>query len=138
MSTRIQVTCAIIFYEGKILCAQRGQNMSHALKWEFPGGKIETGESQQECIKREIKEELNLEIEPIQLLQSNFHQYQPDKEIELIPFVCRYIKGKLILKEHKKIVWLRPCDLSKLDWAQADIPIVAQVQVIESFNNLPS
>lgn len=101
--------------------------MSHPLKWEFPGGKVEEGESYTECLRREIREELDIEIEILKKIDSNIHCYQVGTKIELIPFVCRYIKGNLSLKEHHEVVWLEASALKTLDWAAADIPIVEQI-----------
>jgi len=124
MAKTIQVTCAIILNEGKILVAQRGEKMNLPLKWEFPGGKIEAHESAEACLIREIKEELNIEIETKMAFKSNFHSYEEGKEIELIPFLSGYISGHLIVKEHQQILWIEPENLLILDWADADVPIV--------------
>jgi 8-oxo-dGTP diphosphatase len=120
----IKVTCAILLDSGKVLCAQRSENMDLPLKWEFPGGKIEENESAEDCLKREILEELNIEIEVLEPFESNIHQYGPAKKIELIPFLCCYKKGNIILKEHKSYCWKETENLGELDWAAADIPIV--------------
>ena len=122
----IKVSCAIILNStGKILVTQRSATMPLPLKWEFPGGKIETGETAEECLIREIKEELNIEIEITGSLSPNDHQY-PNKLIRLIPFICRQTGGDLALKEHAEYKWLDDKDLLDLDWAEADIPIVKQ------------
>lgn len=120
----IKVTCAIILDSGKVLCAQRSENMDLMLKWEFPGGKIEENESAEDCLKREILEELNIEIEVLELFESNFHQYNQGKNIELIPFLCCFKSGQVVLKEHKSFCWKEIENLMELDWAAADIPIV--------------
>lgn len=120
---KIQVACAIIILEEKILVVQRSDTMSLPLKWEFPGGKIESGESDEECIKREIIEELNIKIELISRLTPSRHNY-PDFQIELIPFLAKYIDGVIKLTEHKKYLLLKKYELSDLDWAEADIPIL--------------
>ncbi|PSL06392.1 (deoxy)nucleoside triphosphate pyrophosphohydrolase [Cecembia rubra] len=124
MSHTIRVTCAIIFKDQKVLCAQRSEKMSLPLKWEFPGGKIEDGESPEQSLIREIKEELNLEIEILREFQSYTHDYNNGKVIELIPFLARHIGGDLELKEHKQVIWKEIGNLKKLDWAEADIPIL--------------
>lgn len=120
----IKVTCAIILDSGKVFCAQRSEKMDLPLKWELPGGKIEEKESAEECLKREIIEELNIEIEVMESFESNFHQYDPTKKIELIPFLCCFKKGNIILKEHKTFCWRELENLAELDWAEADIPII--------------
>jgi 8-oxo-dGTP diphosphatase len=123
----LQVTCAVILIDNKILAVQRGEQMKLPLKWEFPGGKIEPNESEEECIKREVKEELNIEIVLLKKLSNSFHDY-PNFSIELIPFVAQYLSGKLVLKEHQSYQLLKLAELGNLDWAEADIPIVKQLQ----------
>lgn len=120
---KIQVTCAIISIRNKILVVQRSETMSLPLKWEFPGGKIEKGESSEDCIKREIKEELNIEIELMSRLSPSIFNY-PNFLIELIPFKASYIDGKIKLAEHKQFLILEKEKLHGLDWAEADIPIL--------------
>lgn len=119
----IRVTCAIILFNQKILVVQRSENMKLPLKWEFPGGKIEKGESEEQCIKREIKEELNIEIELTSCLSHSKFDY-PGFSIELIPFVANYVNGKIRLAEHKQFLFLEKEELNRLDWAEADIPIL--------------
>lgn len=119
----IEVTCALITVNNKTLVVQRSEDMKLPLKWEFPGGKIEFGESAEECIKREIKEELNIEIEIIRPLTPVRHKY-PSIGIKLIPFLANYKDGELQLKEHKQYLILFKNELKQLDWAEADIPIV--------------
>ena len=96
----INVTCAIIIIDNKILVTQRSEKMKLPLKWEFPGGKLEEGENEVECIKREIKEEINIEIDVLKKLSNVVHDYGAF-EINLIPFVANYIKGCIELSEHK-------------------------------------
>ena len=122
----IQVSCAIIINPfDQVLVTQRSAHMPLPLKWEFPGGKIEADETAEECLIREIKEELNIEIQITGSLPSNDHQY-PDKLIRLIPFICLQKDGELVLKEHADYKWVDTKDLLDLDWAEADVPIVKQ------------
>jgi len=118
------VTCAIIENNGKVLCARRSESMHLPLKWEFPGGKTEDGEEPEACLKREIREELGIEIIIIERLTSNRHTYPGRKGFELIPFRCRLAGGVLNIREHKQVKWLEKSELRGLDWAEADIPIV--------------
>ncbi|TKC05904.1 (deoxy)nucleoside triphosphate pyrophosphohydrolase [Pedobacter frigoris] len=123
----IEVTCAIITNEeGHVLVTQRSADMKLPLKFEFPGGKIETGESAEQCLLREVKEELNLEIEIVSSLSPVIYHYS-EFSIRLIPFVCYIKSGNLILREHASSSW-RSIDQSllDLDWAAADIPIVRE------------
>jgi len=121
----IKVTCAIIEHENKTLVVQRSESMKLPLKWEFPGGKIEDNETDEDCIIREIKEELNIEIELFLKLTPIKFKY-PTFEINLIPFVAKYLAGNLKLTEHKKHSWLTKDEMNNLDWAEADIPILKE------------
>jgi len=125
----VNVVCAIISLNDKILVVQRSKGMNLPLKWEFPGGKIEAGESESECIKREIKEELNIEIELVSRLTPTKFEY-PTISINLIPFTARYLMGEIKLLEHKQYLWLEKQNLKDLDWAEADIPIVDEFILI--------
>lgn len=130
MSKIINVTCAIIMIENKILVAQRSEKMRLPLKWEFPGGKLEKNESEINCIKREIKEEINVDIEVVKKLANTLHDYGTLK-INLIPFVANYISGEIILLEHKAYKLLKKVDLLSLDWAEADLPVVEEFLKLE-------
>lgn len=122
----LNVTCAIIEKDSLILVVQRSSTMSFPLKWEFPGGKIEINETEEECIIREIKEELNLEIEILKRLKSSIFDY-PNFSIELIPFLAKQIGGQIMLNEHCDYKYLEKNELLNLDWAEADIPIVKEL-----------
>ena len=98
--------------------------MNLPLKWEFPGGKVEEDEDLESCLKREIKEELGVEIEVTERLPSNTHTYSNQKFIKLIPFRCSLQTFEIDLKEHLKVEWASPSELLQFDWAEADIPIV--------------
>lgn len=101
--------------------------MSMPLKWEFPGGKIKPGETPEECLKREVREELGIEIELRAPLQSVSHQY-PDFMVTLYPFICSISSGEIILHEHAALVWRVPAELQRLDWAEADGPVLEEYQ----------
>ncbi|MBZ9729502.1 (deoxy)nucleoside triphosphate pyrophosphohydrolase [Salegentibacter sp. JZCK2] len=119
----IKVSCAIIEHNGKVLCAQRSSKMDLPNKWEFPGGKVKE-ETFEECLIREIREELGVEIKILEQLPSNQHNYSMSNVIELIPFRCSLQTFKIVLFEHTKVEWLPIEKLKSLDWAEADIPIV--------------
>jgi len=122
--SHIHVTCAIIERDDLVLAAQRSRTMSLPLKWEFPGGKIITGETLEECLCREIREELDVAIGLHTPLPASTHKY-PKLTVTLYPFVCSIISGELTLREHAQISWLPPDKLSELDWAEADIPVLS-------------
>ncbi|MGM0392388.1 MAG: (deoxy)nucleoside triphosphate pyrophosphohydrolase [Bacteroidota bacterium] len=120
----LKVTCAIIEKDGLVLCAQRSEKMHLPLKWEFPGGKIEKNERPEACLKREIREELGIEIDILQQLPTFKHSYSENFSIELFPFRCKSLTQEIHLAEHKQIKWLGVEELKDLDWAEADVPIV--------------
>jgi 8-oxo-dGTP diphosphatase len=121
----ITVLCAIIRINNKILVAQRSEKMKLPLKWEFPGGKLEENEKEIDCIKREIKEEINIEIEILRRLSSSEYDYGTLK-IKLIPYLANYISGDIQLSDHNDYKLLDKSELLNLDWAEADIPIVEE------------
>lgn len=120
----IRVACAVIEDDGKILAAQRSETMSMPLKWEFPGGKLHDGESAEECLARELMEELGVRVRIKRALPPVYHCYD-EFAIELIPFVCSLAGGNLLINEHRAIAWLSPHQLTELDWPAADIPVIA-------------
>ena len=119
----IDVTCAIIEKNAEVLAAQRGSAMTMPFKWEFPGGKINPGETAENCIIREIKEELGIEIQIINMLPSSSHSY-PDLHVRLHPFVCRITNGRILPAEHRAVQWTPHDRLLTLEWAEADVAVV--------------
>ena len=129
---RIEVVAAIVEHEGKILCVQRGPSKYEYVskKWEFPGGKIELNESAKDAIKREIKEELHMEIIAPTFFTSVIHRY-PDFEIKLDFFNCSVANKDIVLTEHINSVWLLPSEIIALDWAAADVPAVDKLASVK-------
>ena len=123
MKKYIKVVGAVILKDNKILCAQRSESMSLPLLWEFPGGKIESDELPEEALKRELKEEMNCEINVLNKVVTTVHEYD-FATIELTTFYSRLISDGINLTEHKQIKWLSAHDLNSLEWAPADIPAV--------------
>jgi len=97
--------------------------MSTPLKWEFPGGKIREHETAEECLRRELEEELGVLVRVGAALAPSPHHY-PDFAITLYPFLCTIQSGELILHEHAEIAWVKPQGLLELDWTDADRPVV--------------
>ncbi len=97
--------------------------MSLPLKWEFPGGKIEQGESPEGCLRRELMEELDLCVQVGQALKPMTHAYATFTVV-LYPFICAIASGEIILHEHAAFAWLSPSSLLTLDWAEADRPVL--------------
>ena len=114
------------------------KKMKLPLKWEFPGGKIEDNESLEACLKREIKEELGIEIEILKQLPSFKHNYSANFSIELFPFRCKRLSHEIQLAEHKQIKWFSLEKLKNLDWAEADVPIVDYIKTHRNGNLIRS
>lgn len=122
-----EVTAAIIIKDSKVLIAQRAPGENLAGKWEFPGGKIEPGETPQECIKREIREELAVEIEILDFFGESIYVYHSGT-IKLMAFWCKWITGDFTLKVHSDLVWVHCHELDLYDFAPADIPLVEKLK----------
>ncbi|HTN37111.1 MAG TPA: (deoxy)nucleoside triphosphate pyrophosphohydrolase [Arachidicoccus sp.] len=125
----IEVTAAIIKDAyGNILICQRPLNKQLGGLWEFPGGKLESGESLEECIIRECQEELALQIKIIK--RHSDHYSAPGKEkIHLIFFECQIIRGSMILNEHSDAKWITPLGLSNFQFCPADHEVVKLLQL---------
>jgi 8-oxo-dGTP diphosphatase len=125
----IHVACGIIQHDGLILATQRSASMSLPLKWEFPGGKLEVGETPQVCLVRELQEELGVSVTIGQGLSPLTHSY-PSFTVTLYPFLCHQLQGTITLYEHSDARWLPLNDLLQLDWAEADLPIINMLALI--------
>jgi len=119
----IEVSCAIIIKDSKILAVQRGPESSHPLKWEFPGGKIQFDETSDQCAVREIEEELSLRIDVLSQLDCVEFDYGT-KQVRLIPFICRITSGELILTEHVAKCWFDLGEWQTIDWSGADRELI--------------
>jgi len=123
----IVVTAGIIKDKGRILLTQRKKDSDQGLKWEFPGGKLEFGETPEECLKREIREELDIDIEIEGILQVVSHIYG-DSQVVLLCYLCWYAGGNLTPKECHDYCWVERQDLMTYDLAPADIPVARTIQ----------
>lgn len=122
----INVTCALIRNEDdEVLVVQRGENSDHPFLWEFPGGKINGGESEEECMIREIYEELSMDIIICGTLLPVEYDYG-HKQIKLIPFICDTLDELPILTEHIAFKWLSADKLMTVDYCEADELIAKQ------------
>lgn len=119
------VVCAIIERDGYFLIAERPAGHPLAGKWEFPGGKITSGETPSEAIQREILEELDVVVEVHAALTPNFHAYE-HLSLKLIPFRCSVRKGVPRPLEHSNLAWINGNTAKKYQFAEADIPILEE------------
>ena len=126
-----EVTAAIILIDNKVLIAQRAPDENLAGKWEFPGGKIEHGETSQECLKREIREELNVDIEVSDFFAESIYAYYSGT-IKLMAFWCQWISGDFTLNVHSQIAWVNCHEFDLYDFAPADIPLVEKLKSVMS------
>lgn len=122
----IEVVAAIITQKNKIFATQRGYGKWKG-KWEFPGGKIELGETKEEALKREIREELDTEIKINALMQTVEYNYT-EFHLILHCFLCEVVQGNLVLLEHQDAKWLTVSELDTIDWLPADLPIIKRLK----------
>ncbi|MBQ8295527.1 MAG: (deoxy)nucleoside triphosphate pyrophosphohydrolase [Clostridia bacterium] len=128
MKKHVQVAAALLFDQGKIFATKRGDSpypyVAH--KYEFPGGKIESGERGEDAVKRELKEELDLDVTVGGLYASHTFEY-PDFIITLWVYECEML-SVFTLKEHESYAWISPADLNEEEWAPADADILGSLK----------
>lgn len=127
----LKVTCALIIASRKLLITQNGLASDHPFQWEFPGGKIKHNETSEDCVVREIKEELEIEIDILQKLNHVVFDYGI-KKIELIPFICEIKSGTIQLNEHLNFRWIEMDQLSKTNFSGADMKVIEDKGNIEA------
>jgi len=130
----IEVAAAIIENEqGQILIARRKKGKAQEGLWEFPGGKLEPGESAEACLIRELKEEMNILIEPYELFGANEHDYGT-VQIRLIAYRARFIQGEIRLVDHDEYRWVERSQLERYEWAPADVRFVEKLKLGETMH----
>lgn len=132
MLRRIEVVAALIREGDKILATQRGYG-EYKDFWEFPGGKIEPGETPEAALKREIKEELATEIEINEYVGTVDYDY-PDFHITLLLYLCTMVSGNLELLEHESAKWLLASELDSVSWLPADLEIIPKLKSLLALN----
>ena len=125
---RIKVVGGIIINKNKILVAQRSIQKEHPLKWEFPGGKIKVNENPIDALKREIKEELSVDVKKYKFLLDYEYDYQDIKKIHLYFYKIDEYVGKVRNIEHNQLLWIQRNDLEKLDFLDGDRMIIDHIQ----------
>lgn len=126
MKKEINVVGAVVVDNGKVLSAQRSQSMSLPGMWEFPGGKIEQGETPRDALVREMQEELLCTVEIGDEVASTRHEYDFGF-VTLTTFYSRLVDGTPRLTEHSEIRWIDAAELDSVEWAPADVPAVQRV-----------
>jgi len=135
MKNIIIVTAAVIFNSaGEVLISQRKKVSHKALKWEFPGGTLEPNESPEDCIIREIFEELAIKINVIDIYKVVLHRY-PEKNVLLLVYQCQHISGNLKIIDCNDARWVKLEDLNNYDFAEADLPVVEKILKTKKNNN---
>ena len=128
--TIIEVAAGLVFHEGRLLITQRPPTGHLAGLWEFPGGKRELGESYEACLRRELKEELDIEVEPLRLAREIEHSY-PEKTVRLRFIVCRWISGTPQAIGCQSFAWVQCEKLGNFTFPDADR------QLLEELRNSP-
>lgn len=125
MNKKINVVCAVILQHGYVFATQRGYG-EFKDRWEFPGGKIESGETGEQAIIREIHEELNTEILPVRLLDIIEEDY-PTFHIKMYCYLCEIKSGELELLEHESARWLDKAHIYDVAWLPADLDLIKRI-----------
>ena len=125
----MRLVAAVMIEDGRVFAAQRGAYGILGGKWEFPGGKIEKGEEPQVALRREILEELKVQIEVLEPILTVQHSY-PTFDITLEGYRCTLTDGEITLTEHQGCGWFTADEVAVLDWAEADLPIVERIQAL--------
>ncbi len=129
----ILVTAAVMMRRGRILIARRADHGHINGKWEFPGGKLEPGETPEQCLARELFEEFGIRATVGPLIAENCHDYG-EKAIRLLVFRITRIRGDFVPVEHDAIEWVRPAELLSYDLAPADIPVAKLLSTAKKKN----
>ena len=119
----LTVSAAVVLRDGKIMLCQRRPEVHNGLKWEFPGGKIEPGESPEAALVRELREELDLQVQVGRVIDAVHHRY-PDREVLVLFYDCRVAQGEPRTVDCNAIAWARPEALRGYDFAGADLAFV--------------
>jgi len=124
---RIEVVAGLICENGRVLACQRSVNAAFPLKWEFPGGKVETGEPHEEALRRELREELQIEVETATKIYDHKHTYMGVSEVSLTFFRIDKYRGKVKNLIFKQIAWVEFNKLLEIDFLEGDLPLIKKL-----------
>lgn len=128
-----KVSAALLVHSGRLLIAQRPHTDQLAGLWEFPGGKLELGETPELCLRREMQEEFNIEVEVGAFFRESVYHYQQGS-IQLLAFWAVWSSGQLQPRAHDDYRWVLPTELIGFEFAPADVPFVEELSTFESFS----
>lgn len=123
----IKVTAAIIAERGKVFIARRKPTVKLGNLWEFPGGKVEDGETPEQCLKRELHEEFEIDVRIGKYLGTSVHEYEFGT-IELMAYKTQVISGEFKLNDHVEIVWTSVDEINRFEFVAADLPFVEMIR----------
>ena len=123
----INVVAGIVTYKGKILITQRSSKKEHSLKWEFPGGKVNSKETKTDALTREIKEELSIDIKKYNFLLDYIYEYDVSKKVHLHFYKIEDYRGNIKNIEHNKFIWTSLKDLKNFDFLDGDRMIIDRI-----------
>lgn len=124
----VKVAVGIIINNGKILCCQRRKDMRYGLQWEFPGGKMQTGESARECLKRELREEINISVVNIEPYGKHIQSYSDNGVFEVHYFLIKDYKGEVMNNVFESICWLSPVEFDTLPFLEGNKPVLGRLK----------
>ena len=120
----VRVVAALLVRDGLLFAARRSPERREGGLWELPGGKVEAGESDQEALARELQEELSIHVEVGAFVAEATHAYEHGA-VTLVGYRCRLVAGEPMLRDHDAACWLAGPEMERLDWAPADLPLLA-------------
>jgi 8-oxo-dGTP diphosphatase len=130
MPHRLHVVAGVLLRDGRVLAARRGPGTgARAGLWEFPGGKVEPGETPEQALVRELREELSVEVTVDERLAESLHDYD-DLSLRLVAYLAHITKGEPQAGEHDALRWLKPDELPSLAWAPADVPFLPVIEAL--------
>ena len=126
------VVVAVVMHDGEVLCMQKGRTKYDytSFHWEFPGGKIEEGETPEEALHRELLEEMGYDVCVGEHIVTVEHTY-PDFAITMAAYRCTATSREFVMREHSAALWVKPSELLQLPWCEADVPIAEAVRMSE-------